>query len=88
MPSDRLIEKMENRILGLERQLSQCKKTVQQFFESKETWGKPAISGSVINITEIVKIQKALKESEIKYRSILEHISVGVALISPKNGGT
>ncbi|MBN2400979.1 MAG: PAS domain S-box protein [Spirochaetes bacterium] len=46
--------------------------------------GRPAISGTVIDITEQMRAIDALRESENKMRGIIDNIGVGVALISPK----
>ncbi|MBU0966788.1 MAG: PAS domain S-box protein [Proteobacteria bacterium] len=46
--------------------------------------GRPAIMGTVIDITESEEAKRALQESEAKMRSILDNIGIGVSLISPE----
>ncbi|MGB5846940.1 MAG: PAS domain S-box protein [Ignavibacteriaceae bacterium] len=45
---------------------------------------KPAIQGIVLDITEQIETQKALKESEEKFRSIFENSGIGKAILTPK----
>jgi PAS domain S-box-containing protein len=45
--------------------------------------GRPAISGTIIDITEQVRMEETLRAGEAKMRSIVENIGIGVALISP-----
>jgi PAS domain S-box-containing protein len=46
--------------------------------------GRPAISGTIIDITGQVRMEETLRASEAKMRSIVENIGIGVALISPE----
>jgi len=43
--------------------------------------GKPAIIGTLIDVTERKKTEDALKESEAKFRTLVEHSIIGVAII-------
>jgi PAS domain S-box-containing protein len=45
---------------------------------------RPAIQGFVHDITEQVEAQKALKDSEEKFRSIFENSGIGKAILTPK----
>ena len=45
---------------------------------------RPAIQGIVLDITEQIEVQKALKESEEKFRSIFENSGIGKAILTPK----
>jgi PAS domain S-box-containing protein len=45
---------------------------------------RPAIQGIVLDITEKIEAQKALKESEEKFRSIFENSGIGKAILTPK----
>ncbi len=45
---------------------------------------RPAIQGIVLDITEQIEAQKALKESEEKFRSIFENSGIGKAIFTPK----
>ena len=45
---------------------------------------KPAIQGFVLDITEHIETQKALKESEKKFRLIFENSGIGKAILTPK----
>jgi two-component system, cell cycle sensor histidine kinase and response regulator CckA len=46
--------------------------------------GRPAISGTISDITEQVRILDILRENEAKMRGIVDNIGIGVSLISPK----
>jgi two-component system cell cycle sensor histidine kinase/response regulator CckA len=46
--------------------------------------GVTGLVGIMLDITALKKAQEGLKASEAKYRSIVEHIGIGVALISPQ----
>ncbi len=45
---------------------------------------RPAIQGIVLDITERIETQKALKESEEKFRSIFENSGIGKAILNAK----
>lgn len=44
---------------------------------------RPAILGNSMDITERRRAEEALRESEEKYRSVVDHIGIGIAVISP-----
>jgi PAS domain S-box-containing protein len=56
---------------------------IRVFGSIMEYNGRPAVSGTVIDITEQTRAMEALRESEVKMRSIVNNIGIGVALISP-----
>lgn len=45
--------------------------------------GRPAILGNSMDITERRRAVEALKTSEGKYRSVVDHIGIGITVISP-----
>ncbi|MFH0974505.1 MAG: PAS domain S-box protein [Spirochaetota bacterium] len=45
--------------------------------------GRPAIAGTVIDVTDQKSIEEALRENIAKMRSIVENIPIGVVLINP-----
>lgn len=45
--------------------------------------GRPAILGNSMDITERRRAEDALRESEEKYRSVVDHIGIGITVISP-----
>ena len=59
--------------------LIQCRAEVE--FDSSGTPLK--IFGTALDITEIGRLERALRDSERKYRAIFEQVPVGVALIGP-----
>lgn len=60
-----------------------------RWVEDRVAWGKDdkgntvSADGFLSDITEQKRAEEALKESEQKYRSVVENIGIGVALISP-----
>jgi PAS domain S-box-containing protein len=56
---------------------------IRVFGSIMEYNGRPAVSGTVIDITEQTRTMEALRESEAKMRSIVNNIGIGVILISP-----
>lgn len=45
--------------------------------------GRPAILGNSMDITERRRAEGALRESEEKYRSVVDHIGIGITVVSP-----
>lgn len=46
--------------------------------------GRPAILGNSMDITERRRAEEALRTSEEKYRSVVDHIGMGITVISPE----
>lgn len=45
--------------------------------------GRPAILGNSMDVTERRRAEEALRESEEKYRSVVDHIGIGITVVSP-----
>ena len=45
--------------------------------------GRPAILGNSMDITERRRAEEALRTSEEKYRSVVDHIGIGITVVSP-----
>jgi PAS domain S-box-containing protein len=59
-------------------------KVLELYAQLIEFDGKPAIQGIVLDITARVEAQKALEESEEKFRSIFENSGIGMSILTPK----
>ncbi|MGY5859820.1 MAG: PAS domain S-box protein [Candidatus Thorarchaeota archaeon] len=51
--------------------------------EHNEEGGTKRASGTILDITERVLAEQALREEEIKYRTIVEHSLIGIAILPP-----
>jgi len=54
--------------------------TVEVFGSKSEYRGRPAVLGTLIEITERKKTQDALRESEERYRTLVDHTEVGIVV--------
>lgn len=46
--------------------------------------GRPAILGNSMDVTKRRRAEEALRESEEKYRSVVDHIGIGITVVSPE----
>jgi len=59
-------------------------KVLELYAQMTEFEKRPAIQGIVINITERIEANDALKDSEEKFRSIFENSGIGKAILTPE----
>jgi PAS domain S-box-containing protein len=59
-------------------------KVLELYAQLVEFDQRPAIQGILLEVTEQIEAQKALKESEEKFRSIFENSGIGKAILTPK----
>jgi len=59
-------------------------KVLELYAQLVEVDKRPAIQGIVLDITAQIETQKALEESEEKFRSIFENSGIGKAILTPK----